>query len=80
VTYVITDACVDVKDTSCMEVCPVACISDSGPMLVINPAECVDCGACEPECPVEAIYYEADLPADKHSFLAVNAAFFAESA
>ena len=61
-TYVIALPCVDVKDKSCIEECPVDCIYEGDRMLYIQPDECVDCGACEPVCPVEAIYYEDDVP------------------
>ena len=61
-TYVIGEACVDVLDRACVEECPVDCIYEGERMLYIHPDECVDCGACEPVCPVEAIYYEDDLP------------------
>ena len=64
-TYVITQACVDVKDLACVEECPVDCIYEGNRMLYIQPDECVDCGACEPVCPVEAIYYEDDVPAEQ---------------
>jgi NAD-dependent dihydropyrimidine dehydrogenase PreA subunit len=53
-TYVITEPCIGTKDQSCVEVCPVDCIYDAGDHFMINPEECIDCGACEPECPVEA--------------------------
>ena len=56
VTYVITEACVDIKDKACIEECPVDCIYEGARMLFIHPDECVDCGACEPVCPVEATY------------------------
>jgi ferredoxin len=62
VTYVITAPCVDTKDRSCIDVCPVDCIHEAGRMLVIDPEECIDCGACEPECPVEAIVPEDTAP------------------
>jgi NAD-dependent dihydropyrimidine dehydrogenase PreA subunit len=62
VTYVITAPCVDTKDRSCIDVCPVDCIHEAGRMLVIDPEECIDCGACEPECPVEAIVPEDVAP------------------
>lgn len=75
-TYVIGKPCVDVKDRACVEECPVDCIYEGGRALYIHPDECVDCGACEPVCPVEAIYYEDDLPADQRGHLADNAAFF----
>ncbi|ORA49777.1 ferredoxin [Mycolicibacterium chubuense] len=77
-TYVIGKSCVDVKDRACVEECPVDCIYEGGRALYIHPDECVDCGACEPVCPVEAIYYEDDLPADQHDHLVDNAAFFSD--
>src|ERR1700749_2169642 len=61
-TYVITLPCVDLKDKTCIEECPVDCIYEGERMLYIHPDECVDCGACEPVCPVEAIFYEDDVP------------------
>jgi NAD-dependent dihydropyrimidine dehydrogenase PreA subunit len=61
-TYVITEPCIGTKDQSCVEVCPVDCIYDAGDQFLINPEECIDCGACEPECPVEAIYPEDEVP------------------
>ena len=63
-TYVITTPCIDVQDQACVEVCPVDCIHfDEGEdrMLYINPDECIDCGACEPACPVTAIFAEDDV-------------------
>ena len=61
-TYTIAEPCVDLKDKACIEECPVDCIYEGARMLYIHPDECVDCGACEPVCPVEAIYYEDDVP------------------
>jgi ferredoxin len=75
-TYVIAEPCIDVKDKSCIEECPVDCIYEGGRMLYIQPDECVDCGACEPVCPVEAIYYEDDVPPEMKQFADVNSAFF----
>jgi NAD-dependent dihydropyrimidine dehydrogenase PreA subunit len=75
-TYVIGKPCVDVLDRACVEECPVDCIYEGGRALYIHPDECVDCGACEPVCPVEAIYYEDDLPEDLQPYQADNAAFF----
>ncbi len=75
-TYIIALPCVDVKDRACVEECPVDCIYEGNRMLYIHPEECVDCGACEPVCPVEAIYYEDDLPEDQEEYLDVNAQFF----
>jgi len=76
VTYVIAQPCVDVKDKACIDECPVDCIYEGRRSLYINPDECVDCGACEPVCPVEAIYYEDDLPGDWQDYLRANAQFF----
>ena len=78
--YYITETCIDVKDTSCVEVCPVDCIhpidGDGEPMLYIDPDECIDCGACEPECPVEAIFAEEDMPDDQDRFVEINTKYF----
>ncbi|WP_214317688.1 ferredoxin [Nonomuraea sediminis] len=78
-TYVIGLPCVDVKDRACVEECPVDCIYEGGRSLYIQPDECVDCGACEPVCPVEAIYYEDDLPDSLGAYLADNDRFFTET-
>jgi len=78
VTYVIAEPCVDVKDKSCIEECPVDCIYEGNRMLYIQPDECVDCGACEPVCPVEAIYYEDDIPSQWKEYGPVNSEFFVE--
>jgi len=59
-TFVVTDACVRCKFTDCVEVCPVDCFYEGENMLVINPDECIDCGVCEPECPVDAIKPESE--------------------
>ncbi|MFZ9222845.1 MAG: ferredoxin family protein [Actinobacteria bacterium] len=77
-TYVIAEPCIDVKDKSCIEECPVDCIYEGGRMLYIQPDECVDCGACEPVCPVEAIYYEDDVPGQWSEFKGYNSDFFDE--
>lgn len=66
-TYVITEACVDLMDRSCVRECPVDCIYEGEHQLFVNPHECIDCGACEPTCPHEAIYHEADLPGEHQS-------------
>ncbi|MDR1791038.1 MAG: ferredoxin family protein [Propionibacteriaceae bacterium] len=75
-TYVITLPCVDVKDKACVEECPVDCIYEGERTLYIHPDECVDCGACEPVCPTEAIFYEDDVPEDAEQYVAINAEFF----
>ena len=76
-TYVIAEPCIDVKDLSCIDECPVDCIYIGASMLYIHPDECVDCGACEPVCPVEAIYYEDDVPYQWADYTRANADFFA---
>ncbi|MDR2975370.1 MAG: ferredoxin family protein [Propionibacteriaceae bacterium] len=76
--YVIALPCVDVKDKACVEECPVDCIYEGNRTLYINPEECVDCGACEPVCPTQAIFYEDDLPSEWSQFAAINAEFFAD--
>jgi NAD-dependent dihydropyrimidine dehydrogenase PreA subunit len=78
VTYVITSTCVDIKDMSCIEECPVDCIYEGDRKLYIQPAECIDCGACEPVCPVDAIYPDRKLPPEKAEDKQDNVAFFAE--
>jgi len=78
-TYVIGQPCVDIKDRACVEECPVDCIYEGGRSLYIHPDECVDCGACEPVCPVEAIYDEDDLPEPLRPYLEDNARFFTET-
>ena len=77
-TYVIALPCVDVKDRACVEECPVDCIYEGPRSLYIHPDECVDCGACEPVCPVEAIFYEDDVPPEWKEYTQVNAEFFDE--
>ncbi|MFY9589192.1 ferredoxin FdxA [Rickettsia endosymbiont of Halotydeus destructor] len=59
-TYVVTDECIKCKYTTCVEVCPVDCFYEGEFMLVINPSECIDCGVCEPECPIDAIKPESE--------------------
>jgi ferredoxin len=73
-TYIITEACVGVKDASCVAVCPVDCIiaTDSDDMYFINPEECIDCGACVPECPVDAIFAEDEVPKHLADWIPVN--------
>ena len=74
--YVIASACIDVTDRSCIEECPVDCIYEGGRKLYINPVECIDCGACEPACPVEAISQDRRVPPGQQEFVADNARFF----
>ena len=75
-TYIIALPCVDLLDKSCIEECPVDCIYEGERMLYIHPDECVDCGACEPVCPVEAIFYEDDVPDQWKDFYKANVEFF----
>jgi NAD-dependent dihydropyrimidine dehydrogenase PreA subunit len=76
VTYVITEPCIGTKDQSCVEVCPVDCIYDAGDHFMINPEECIDCGACEPECPVEAIFEESAVPDEWADYIELNREWF----
>jgi NAD-dependent dihydropyrimidine dehydrogenase PreA subunit len=79
-SYIIAEPCVDVKDKSCVEVCPVDCIhgKDEDKMLYINPEECIDCGACEPACPVQAIFPQEEVPEKWKSFIAVNYEYYGQ--
>jgi ferredoxin len=70
--YIITEACVGVKDKACVDVCPVDCIYEGEQQLFIHPDECIDCGACEPECPVTAIFPEEDTPANMKHYVQIN--------
>jgi len=84
VTFVITETCIDVKDTACVDVCPVDCIHptkeevqfEEVEMLYIDPDECIDCDACVPACPVDAIYAEDELPEDQVKYTQINAYFY----
>ena len=76
--YVIAEPCIDVKDRACVEECPVDCIYEGDRMLYIQPDECIDCAACEPVCPVEAISYEDDVPEMWQEFTAINREWFEE--
>lgn len=71
-TFVVSENCIRCKLTDCVEVCPVDCFYEGPNMLVINPDECIDCALCEPECPVNAIFAEDELPEDQVEFLAIN--------
>lgn len=74
--YVIVQPCIGTKDASCVAVCPVDCIYEGDDHYYINPDECIDCGACEPECPVEAIFADDSVPDQWSSFVAKNRQFF----
>ena len=75
-TYIIAQPCVDIKDGACVDVCPVDCIytKDEDNMYYINPEECIDCNLCVPECPIEAICAEEDVPEDQLDYIKINAA------
>lgn len=77
-TYVIAEPCVDIKDRACVDECPVDCIYEGARTLYIHPDECVDCGACEPVCPVEAIFYEDDVPPEWGEYYQAAVDFFAK--
>lgn len=72
-THVVTESCIKCKHTDCVDVCPVDCFKEGPNFLVIDPDECIDCAVCIPECPVNAIYAEEDVPSDQKSFTALNA-------
>jgi ferredoxin len=84
VAYVIAEPCIGEKDNSCVEVCPVDCIHptpdepdyEASEQLFIDPDECIDCGACEPECPVTAIFAEDAVPDDQQKYIQINADYF----
>ena len=74
-TYVVAEPCVKCKFTDCVDVCPVDCFYEGENFLVIHPDECIDCGACVPECPTEAIFSEDDLPEKWDAYTELNAKF-----
>ena len=82
--FIITSPCIGTKDTACVDVCPVDCIHptkdsaefESAEMLYVDPEECIDCGACEPACPVEAIFEEDAVPDDQKKYIQINADYF----
>ncbi|MEX1022738.1 MAG: ferredoxin family protein [Dehalococcoidia bacterium] len=80
-TYIITQPCIDTMDQSCVDVCPVDCIHfEEGvdKLLYIDPDECIDCGACEPACPVSAIFAEDDTPDDQRAFIEINKLWYTD--
>ena len=81
-TFVITSACIDVKDASCIEVCPVDCIytEDEDRVCFVHPNECIDCAACESACPVGAIFLDRNVPSEAAVFTAINARYFEDKA
>ncbi len=77
-TYVITETCIDLKDATCVDVCPVDCIhtTDEDNQYYIDPEICIDCEACVFVCPVDAIFYEEDVPEDQKRFIKINVDYF----
>ena len=77
-TYIIAEPCVDVLDRGCVDVCPVDCIYEAPEhkLLLINPEECIDCAACEPVCPVVAIFAEDDTPPEWDKLISLNYTYF----
>jgi NAD-dependent dihydropyrimidine dehydrogenase PreA subunit len=74
--YIIAEPCIGVKDKACVEVCPVDCIYEGEQMLYIHPEECIDCGACEPVCPVKAIFAEDETPDQWKQYVEINKQWF----
>ena len=77
-TYIITEPCIDVVDTGCIDVCPMDCIhgTDNDKMLYIDPEECIDCGGCVPACPANAIFPETEVPEQWKHYTQINADYF----
>jgi ferredoxin len=78
--YIICQPCIGVKDRGCVDVCPVDCIYEGEDQLYIHPDECIDCGACEPECPVTAIFAEEDVPDQHKADIEKNRKYFEDGA
>lgn len=86
-TFIITEPCIGTKDTACVDACPVDCIHpradedefESETMLYIDPEECIDCAACVPECPVEAIFAEDEVPEKWHEYIDINYQWYGQS-
>jgi NAD-dependent dihydropyrimidine dehydrogenase PreA subunit len=76
VAFIIAEPCVDNADKGCVAACPVDCIYEGDRMLYIHPEECIDCGACQPACPREAIFYDLEVPKKWRPFIAANTDFF----
>lgn len=71
--YIVTEPCIACKFSDCVATCPVDAFREGVNMLVIDPVECIDCQACVPACPVNAIFFEDDVPANQREFIALNA-------
>ena len=77
--YIITEPCIGTKDASCVEVCPVDCIYEASDQFYIHPDECIDCGACEPACPVTAIFPEDNVPEQWQQYIAMNYEYYGKT-
>ena len=75
IAYIVAEPCVNCKYTDCVDVCPVDCFYEGVNFLAIHPEDCIDCGACEPECPTEAIFEEDDLPEKWRPYIELNAQY-----
>ena len=71
-TYIVNDKCIKCKEMDCVEVCPVDCFYEGENFLAIKPDECIDCGACIPECPVDAIFADTDVPDEEEEWIQRN--------
>jgi len=78
-THVVTEACIRCKYTDCVDVCPVDCFREGPNFLVIDPDECIDCAVCIPECPVNAIVPEEDVPGNQQQYIQINNADLSKS-
>ncbi len=76
--YIVAEPCINCKYTDCVDVCPVDCFHEGVNFLAINPEDCIDCGACEPECPTEAIFEEDELPEKWQQYVELNAKYAEE--
>jgi ferredoxin len=76
-THVVTESCIRCKYTDCVDVCPTDAFRAGRNMLVISPDDCIDCAVCIPECPVEAIFHDADLPSNQRKYIPINAEYSA---
>ncbi|MGI9217299.1 MAG: ferredoxin FdxA [Hydrogenophaga sp.] len=72
-THVVTEACIRCRYTDCVDVCPTDAFRGGRNMLVIHPDDCIDCAVCVPECPVDAIFFDADVPSTQRRFIPINA-------
>ena len=79
-THVVTEACIRCKYTDCVDVCPVDCFREGPNFLTIDPDECIDCGACEPECPVNSIFPAESVPAQWSGYIQIDADWYKDKA